>query len=256
MLVFIVTVKSKTVSKDWDHFSRLVERTIQSICNQKDSNFKVFVACHEIPEISFVDDNRVTFLQVDFPPPVLDGSPRENNRKKNFDKTNKIKFAVEEAKKENVSYIMIVDGDDCVSNKISGYVNENCSESIPGWYAQKGYLYKEGSKYAYRNSKNFNRICGSCVIIKPELFNLMINKNGLFKHQWTELNGYTLLPLPFPASIYSMLNGTNILMNKEGMRERRTKLNFFKRKNLAMLIRRIKKYRLVSIKSLKSEYMI
>ncbi|MFD2588230.1 hypothetical protein ACFSQJ_14920 [Croceitalea marina] len=256
MLAFIVPIKSKTISKDWDHFSRLVERTIKSICNQKDSDFKVFVACHEIPETSFVNDNRVTFLQVDFPPPVLGGSPRGDNMKKNFDKTNKIKFAVEEAQKENVSYIMIVDGDDCVSNKISSYVNENCSESIPGWYVQKGYLYKEGSSYAYRNSKNFNRICGSCIIIKPELFHLMINKNGLFKHGWTELKGHTLLPLPFPASIYSMLNGTNMLMDKEGKRERRTKLNFFRRKNLTTLIRRIKKYRLVSIRSLKSEFSI
>ncbi|MFD2588157.1 hypothetical protein ACFSQJ_14530 [Croceitalea marina] len=195
-------------------------------------------------------------MQVDFPPPVLGESPKENSVKKEVDKANKIKFGAREAQKEGISYIMTVDGDDCISNKISGYVNDNGSDSITGWYVQKGYLYNEGRNYAYLNLKNFNRVCGSCIIIKPEFFHLMINKNGVFRHGWTDLKGHTLQPFPFPAVIYSMVNGTNMLMNKEGKQQRKTKLNFFRKKNLTTLIRRIKKYRLVSIKSLKSEYMI
>lgn len=256
MLAFIVPIKSKTISADWTLFSSLVNRCISSICNQHDTNFKIYVSCHELPQTDYHNDDRVEFLQVDFAPPILDGKPSDYY-KKELDKTKKIQHAVEHAKKDGIAYVMTVDGDDCISNKISGFVNEHSTISIPGWYIKKGYLYVEGKIYAFLNFKNFNEICGSCIIIKPELFDFMIKENGCFRHERVKLNDkQSLIPLPFPGALYSMVNGTNHLLSREGMYNRRTRIKLFKIKSVMTLFRRLSKYILVPKIILKKEFYI
>lgn len=253
MLSFIVPVKSKVVSSDWTAVSRLLNRCLHSICNQTNPNFKVIVACHEIPETRFNDDPRIEFLQVDFPPPVLKNS--EGDRWiKEADKGKKIKFAVDYAKRNSANYIMTVDADDCISNKICDYVNKNANDSISGWYIKKGYLYPEGKKYSYLNLKNFNAVCGSCVIIKPELIDYMYGENFWFDHERTHFDkGIALLPLPFPGALYSMLNGTNHVLDRQEMANR-TKFNPFNLTSLRTLFRRLGKYALVPTSWLKKEF--
>ena len=72
MIAFIIPIKSKTISSDWTNFLRLLNRCLNSVCNQSNTNFNVYIACHEIPETKFKDDSRVEFLQVDFPPTILE----------------------------------------------------------------------------------------------------------------------------------------------------------------------------------------
>ena len=200
MLAFVIPVKSETVSSDWAYFSSLVNRCINSVCNQSDTNFKVLVACHEIPETNFNDDPRVQFLKVGFSPPILNNNP-DDRWIKEADKGKKIKFAAEYAINLGADYIMTVDSDDCISNKICNYVSKNGHESISGWYVKKGYLYPEGKRYSFLNLKNFNMVCGSCIIIKPKLIDLMLKDNFFFSHGRIKLeNGLSLRPLPFPGA--------------------------------------------------------
>jgi NAD-dependent dihydropyrimidine dehydrogenase PreA subunit len=207
MMVFVIPLKSKTITSDWASFSSLLNRCINSICSQTNTNFKVIVACHEIPATKFNDDSRVEFLKVAFSPPILKKNP-DDLWLKRADKGKKIKFAVDYGIRIGASYVMTVDSDDCVSNKICEFVCKNGNDSISGWYVEKGYLYPEGKSYLYLNLKNFHTLCGTCVIIKPELIDLMYGKNFWFDHERTNLEkDLSLLPLPFPAAIYSMLNG-------------------------------------------------
>ena len=253
MLAFIIPVKSKTVTSDWSHFSGLVNRCINSICNQSNTNFKVLVACHEIPETKFDTDCRVEFLQVDFAPPILNKNA-EDKWLKEFDKGKKLKFAAAHAKNIGASYVMTVDSDDCISNKISGFVSKNSDHSILGWYVKKGYLYREGKAYAFLNLKNFNTLCGSSVIIKPEHIDLMYSKEYWFKHERISFkDNMTLRPIPFPGSLYSLVNGTNIaLYNKE--MKKRTSYNPSKRDSLKTLFRRLGKYIVVPTLLIKNEF--
>ena len=253
MLVFVVPVKSKTVTADWAAFSRLVNRTINSICNQSNTNFKVIVSCHEIPETIFNDDSRVEFLKMQFSPPILKKNA-DNRWVKEADKGKKIKVAADYAIKIGASYIMTVDSDDFISNKICEFVCKNGTDSITGWYVKMGYLYPEGKKYSYLNLKNFNRVCGSCIIMKPEHIDLMYGNNFHFDHdRFNFENGISLVPLPFPGAIYSMLNGSNILLDKQEMHNR-TKLNYFKLESITTLFRRLLKYRLIPIRLIKKEF--
>lgn len=255
MLTFIVPVKSKVVSSNWTTVSHLLNRCLTSISNQTNTNFKVLVSCHEIPETTFHTDPRVEFLQVDFPPPVLKGNV-EDKWIKEADKGKKIKFAADYAKSKGAKYVMTVDADDCISNKICDYVNKNASESTSGWYVKKGYLYPEGKSYSFLNLKNFNTICGSCVIIKPEHINLMYGENFWFDHERTNFDkDINLLPLPFPGALYSMLNGTNHVLDRQEMKNR-TRLNPFSRKSIQTLFRRLSKYVLVPNVFLKKEFAL
>lgn len=253
MMVFIVPVKSKSITSDWTSFSRLVNRCINSICNQSVTNFKVIVSCHEVPETDFNGDSRVEFLKVGFSPPILEKND-EDIWLKRADKGKKIKFAADFALKLGASYVMTVDSDDCISNKICEFVSKNGNGSISGWYVKKGYLYPEGKRYLFLNLKNFHTICGSCVIIKPELIDLMYGENFWFDHERTIFeNRISLLPLPFPGSIYSMLNGSNIRLNHDEMKIR-TSFNPFKLKSIKTLIRRLGKYRLIPKILIKNEF--
>ncbi len=53
----------------------------------------------------------------------------------------------------NASYIMTIDSDDCVSNKVCAFVSKNGTDSISSWYFKKGCLYPEGKSYSYLNLK-------------------------------------------------------------------------------------------------------
>ena len=255
MMVFIVPVKSKTITSDWTAFSRLLSRCIKSICNQSNTNFKIIVSCHDIPETKFKNDSRIEFLKVDFSPPVLNKNAADIWIKR-ADKGKKIKIASDYAMKIGASYVMTVDSDDCISNKICEFVFKNGNDSISGWYVKKGYLYPEGKRYSYLNLKNFQTICGSCVIIKPELIDLMYGRNFWFDHERTIFkNGLSLLPLPFPGSIYSMVNGSNIRLDSQELKKI-TKFNLLKLHSIKTLLRRLRKYRLIPIVFIKNEFAI
>lgn len=69
MIYFAVPLKSKAASSDWGQVTRIFNRTLASIYNQTDPNFKVIVACHDIPELTKSYDERVEFLVSDAPIP-------------------------------------------------------------------------------------------------------------------------------------------------------------------------------------------
>lgn len=82
MLTFVIPVKSERVSSDWTKFCQLFERTLISVCNQTDRNFKVIAVCHETPKIEFNHQN-ISFLNVDFDPPIpRESEPRERITKR------------------------------------------------------------------------------------------------------------------------------------------------------------------------------
>ncbi|MDP5082360.1 MAG: hypothetical protein NWP87_06870, partial [Winogradskyella sp.] len=196
---------------------------------------------------------RVQFLQVDFLPPIL-----KNNADdlwiKRADKGQKIRLATKEASKLGVSYIMTVDSDDCISNKICEFVLSHLKDSISGWYVKKGYLYPEGKGYLYLNLKNFNTLCGSCIIIKPKLIDLMFGDNNWFDHERINFkNGLFLIPLPFPGAIYSMLNGSNIRLDKREMKNR-TSFKPLQLKSIKTLFRRLGKYRIIPKALIKNQF--
>ncbi len=246
MIGFIVPVKSKQLSSDWDAFSKLVERTLNSICGQKDQNFQVIVACHELPSFK-IDHPQVHFTQVDFDPPTIKNEDWEKDRQlKEGDKAQKILAGFEYAKKHfSIDYFMVVDSDDCIHNGISKYVNSKLDKNIPGWYVSQGYFYREGKNMAWKIRSNFNLRCGTCIIIKSEFFEELIQTEPYiyYIHEKRSLsNGNELIAYPYAASIYSMANGENHYMSPKKMMAMVNQTKFFTYNHIKSVFSKLTRY--------------
>jgi hypothetical protein len=245
MIAFIVPVKSKQVSLDWSKFCQLFERTLKSICNQTDKNFKVVVVCHEIPEIQFTHKN-IHFIKADFEPHTLNKSnPEGFLLKRRLDKGNKLKLGVAFAQQEfKPDYVMTVDSDDFISNRIAAYVNNN-SEDVPGWYIKNGYLHFNWKKFLVLTRK-FNDLCGSSIIVKPELLVYFFDKRKIdiyFDHRLKVLGSdYMLSKLPFNGGIYHIANGENLYMSFHNVKTFNNHGNWLSLQSLRRIYSKIRNY--------------
>lgn len=243
MIVFLVPVKSKQLSSDWGSFSKLVERTLGSVCQQTDNDFKVIAICHEAPDTDFVHKN-LEFIYVNFEPPKLvEGEAELNNSLKEKDKALKIKAGIEVTKKHSPDFYMVVDSDDCISKKIAKYVNAQ-NPKTSGWYMKKGYFYREGQRFAFLNTESFNRFCGTSLILNANIIDKMFIESPMlsFNHK-VEPQSLGLAKFPFPAALYSMGNGENHAMSIERMEGLLKKPKKSISSTIKSLISKVKKYR-------------
>lgn len=238
MLVFIVPLKSKEVSKSWNRVTNLFERTVRSICNQTSSNFRVVVVCHQRPDIEFHHPH-VTYLEVDFlPPKEVDAFSRGHT-----DKGRKILKGLSYAEKFAPSHTMAVDADDCISKHLAEFVNQypDCN----GWVINKGYKYQDGSNFIYIKRRNFYKLCGTCNIIRYDLNQLPENPEynrgyGYYKfyvdhekvRETLAKQGNPLKLLPFPGTIYILETGEHLFYGSV-----KVSFSFFNRKVLNPSIR-------------------
>ena len=62
MIYFGVTLRSKASAKNWEHVERDFNRTLRSLYRQTDPEFRIIVACHDIPRLDAAYDERVEFV--------------------------------------------------------------------------------------------------------------------------------------------------------------------------------------------------
>jgi len=209
MLVFVIPLKSLQASKSWDHVSQLFERCIKSVCNQTSPKFKAIVVCHEKPEIDF-QHSQITYIKVDYPAPDFHDKGDQKR-----DKVRKIFLGLHYAQNLGLFHAMNVDADDCVSKHLAKFVEQNSQEN--GWFVNKGYLFKDGSKIVYFKWKGFNRFCGTSNILRHDLLDLPENLPDSIKDYPSIRSKYTahhvvaqklarqeipIKPLPFPGATY------------------------------------------------------
>lgn len=247
MLVFVIPLKSPKVSKSWEQVSKLFERCIKSVCNQTSPDFRAIVVCNEKPPIEFSHPN-ITYIEVDFTAPKepTDLARRSLDKARvamgNTDKGRKILMGLISAREFTPSHTMTVDADDCVSKHLAKLINQNPQEN--GWFIDRGYKYQEGSDFIYLKRKNFYRLCGSCNIIRYDLYDFPeppeYNRGyGYYKYyidhekvkDFLSKKGNPLKPLPFTGAVYIGETGENIYYNKEKL-----SFNLINRKRLTQSI--------------------
>ena len=257
MLTFLVPVKSERVSSNWPKFCSLFEKTLISICNQTDNNFKVVIVCHEKPRLNFTHKN-IHYVHVDFDPPIRAESESDEsiNVRRELDKGKKLEIGVSYAQERfNTDYIMTVDSDDFISNRIAAFVNQS-NKKTPGWYIKNGYIHYSSKSFLLATYK-FHSLCGSSVIVKPELLQYFFDKDPIlyFDHRLTVINDIELERFPFYGGIYSISNGENHLMNYSKIKKSNNHRDLISAKGLKRLLNKIGNYspRLIT-KKLKSEF--
>lgn len=213
MLVFIIPLRSKQVAKSWETVSSLLERTLQSVHNQTSSEFRVVVVCHERPTLKN-SYSHLEYVEVDFPPPST--TTREA---KHIDQCRKIWTGFRHTCQDPNTFFMPLDSDDCVSNRLAQFVQEN--SDCNGWFFNTGYQYREGSKRIRLRENGFHLICGTSHIIKSEVLHPLIIQKQLSEiedirflqhhhlHKLLTAQGIKLRPLPFPGAVYVTDNQEN-----------------------------------------------
>jgi hypothetical protein len=233
MIGFIVPIKPKAFSKEWDYDSKLLERTARSICAQTCSKFKLIIVYNDKPEIKFEHEN---IIYLHFPYPSVSVTEIEDfdeyvklhysgqYAERMIDKGKKIHFGCKVAIEAGCSYIMGVDSDDLISNKLAAFVDENASMNLAGWRIQKGYMYEEDSMLLIKKF-DIQNINGSTHIIRKDLItipdfstNLFWNYNLFEAHSYTynrikDFHNELLGEYPFFGIIYIIHknNYSNIL---------------------------------------------
>ncbi len=162
MLVFSISLKSKAVARDWNYTCQLLERTLTSIYNQTNKNFRVILVCHEKPEF-VIKYPELICHEVEFSPP----------QKKYFemvlDRNIKELIGRQISKDICADYIMNVDADDCIYRGISDFLKKESdkAERADCYFIDKGYIYYENiDKFILRGG--FYNFCGSTVAVKAE----------------------------------------------------------------------------------------
>ena len=220
MIYFGIPLRSKETSNNWENVSEFFNRTLWSVYNQTDPNFKVIVACHEIPKLRHFYDERVEFIQVQAPIP-------HSKEEMMLDKGYKIHTIGMRIREYGGGFTMMVDADDIQSNRIAEYVNNHPNAN--GFVSSNGYYYHIGDDFVKKGRKFPN---GSSTIVKYTIEDLpsahypymeesknsnphiLRKRHGEIPKICKEL-GRPLEKLPFIASIYVRDTGDNhSLLNK------------------------------------------
>ena len=179
MLGFIVPIKPKQYSKNWNLDNAILERTVKSICNQDSLDFKLIIVYTDKPEINFVHEN---LHYVHFPYANVSVNEIEDweDRKQWYspvfaermmDKSRKITLGCKAAKSLGCTYLMGVDSDDLVSCKLCSFIKDYPEKNCAGWRIAHGYVYEEDAMVAVKN-KRIWEMNGSVHIIRADLVNI------------------------------------------------------------------------------------
>ncbi|MGB3608044.1 hypothetical protein [Psychroserpens sp.] len=246
MLIFCIPLRSKEVSKDWNKVSLLFNRTLESVYNQTNQNFKIFVACHQIPTLSRTYDDRVEFIKVETEIPVTYMDMM-------WDKDTKIYTAQNAARrfllKQNLTgaYFMNVDSDDLISNKIAEFVETQATKKV--YTSKYGFIYFDGRSYM-KKARRLERTCGSCFVIHLDIAQLPHNNLGFLEndvdkcpftphhsdimHKLTKIKNWEHGFIPFPTTIY-IVNDVNVsnFANHQIGRNRRIEYKLERRRKIS-----------------------
>jgi hypothetical protein len=234
MIGFVVPICPKKYSKDWRLANLMLERTVKSICAQTSRDFRLIIVYNDKPEIEFIDDN-IHYVAYSYPEITISQIEDFDFMSQWFtvefaermmDKSRKITLGCKVAKGLGCNYLMAIDSDDMISNRIAAYVNDNSNLNLPGWRISNGYLYKEGSRMIEKNNEIW-AMNGSTHIIKADLVTIpdfeidfkLLSYNLFQQHAYTyqrliDFSDEKLSEFPFEGTIYLVHNFNYSEVNK------------------------------------------
>ena len=221
-LGIVLPLKSKQISKSWDTTCAALKRTLDSLLQQSDQQFRIAIGGHEKPEfLSSAPYQHIVFVTVPIAPPDR-SHPEFSHKHLIRDKNFKIAFAIDALKKTgDIDYWYQLDADDVLHidfvNKIQ-VVDGHAGAVIEG-----GFIFYPHQKRAI-GTQQMSQYCGSTSIIADQYMTLpaMLDDTTLTQIPWAryphmamanffkdELNT-TYLTLKEPLIGYMLATGDNI----------------------------------------------
>jgi hypothetical protein len=213
VLTFVIPVRHPENMKDPIQSREVLTHTIRSISSQESDGWRAVIVANrgtDLPQLP----PKFEACFVDFPPNSVhdrsDATEEEWCDAIRIDKGRRMLSGMLYA--ADTEYFMLVDDDDLISRRLTGYVTENLRKN--GWYFQNGYLWETGGKLLYLYS-DFSKLCGTSHIVRRDLYDLpesidnasddYIRKmlgSHIFIADRLRSSGVPLDPLPFPGAIY------------------------------------------------------
>lgn len=219
-IAFAISLKSKTVSRDWDKVQDNLSKTIRSILNNSDPHFRIVIAGHEKPDIEEFKHEGVTWLSVTFPPPTDPGHYT-------IDKMHKRRVIGAYLRNSGYSgYFMQLDADDWIHYRFVEFIR---SQPISAAFIiDNGFMVNVATKEVWHR-KRFNRGCGSSALYyltnrdfpnttsKEEafktLFGMSIQAHSRLESRM-QMENKNYMFVTFPLVVYVLGHGDNISVLK------------------------------------------
>jgi len=169
MLLTITPFIADGVANDWPKAVACLERTLGSILGNPEKDLRAMVICQDRPPLK-IKDNRYLFLKTRQSKPN-----KQDVIAKYQDIGIKTVEAFEAARELSPEYVMIVDADDLISNRLVSYVYQR--PNFDAFCLKTGYEWREGSSH-FTLRPVFNQVCGPAFVwrFNQRLFRAWLGK--------------------------------------------------------------------------------
>ena len=211
MVTFGIPLKATSDPVEWSALCRLLSDTVRSVYNQTDQSFRIIIACDRRPTLDFATDNRLEFLQIALP------RPKDHDEGDNDAGAKRWEIA-SRFLRGGPGYLMFLDADDLVSNRLVEFVRKTGHES--GYVFEQGYGMDAASRKVLPipqpgvTDAAFHQMCGSSIIMrlapgdlssrngeKPR-YNRLMRAGHTSVARVAEEEGRPMLVVPFRPAIY------------------------------------------------------
>jgi hypothetical protein len=163
--LFAIAFAPRAVCDSWELAQANLRRTIMSIRGISCGEYRIAVACHEIPDLREADGSDVDLLVAPFPV-EFEITRRSADR---YRKRRLIGAWLRNQLKNDGAYVMFLDADDLVHRNLVNFVHEH--DNRRSYIAKTGYIIDCTTGLLARHA-GFHATCGSCFVCwfsEPEL---------------------------------------------------------------------------------------
>ncbi|MEX2415484.1 MAG: hypothetical protein WD424_05020 [Paenibacillaceae bacterium] len=151
-IAFAIPLKSKAVSHDWTRVQASLSKTLRSILGSTDQQFRILIAGHEKPQIAELNNERVTWLPVDCPPPTdSNGFSKDRGHKRRA-------IGAYLRKSGFSGYFMPLDADDWIHYRFVEFIRSRPRSDA--FVLNNGFMVNENRQEVWMRDR-FYRGCGS-----------------------------------------------------------------------------------------------
>jgi hypothetical protein len=219
VVTFGIPLRASGDPAEWSRLCGLLTDTVRSVYNQTNPAFRIVIACDRMPDLDFATDHRLEFLPVSLPAPSTNDEGESDAGRKRWEIARRFVQSGE-------GYLMLLDADDLVSNRLVGFVNKTRHPS--GYVFETGYGLNAATRSVLPipqpgiTNAVFHQMCGSSTIVRLSAADLDAGKDGqsrfgrLFRMGHTsvaaaaEAEGRPMMKMPFPAAVYVVDTGVNL----------------------------------------------
>lgn len=207
VVIFAIPLVSKRRAPDWDTVCENLQATLKSLEVQSTSSWKALICGQNKPD-GVVFNDQVEFL----PSTVSD---------KFYDKGDKRRQIIAHMAQslETDGYYFQLDADDLLHPDLVAHI---CTDhNGAGYYLESGYLWDVGRAVFAPlgpDTSEFWTVCGSSTAAyfdfrKSHRFKALLNELKSHKRIIERMRtyGFTLAPVPFPAGLYLVNHGQNMI---------------------------------------------